>query len=232
MLAVGIDVIGIIIGSVLGILLGKKLNSRMKSVIEDALGVSVLCIGVLDLIKTQNVLLLLLSLIFGGVYGTIIGINRNLERFTCFLSQKLSRLSKKGQRSKEESMLKAQAIVNAAMLYSVGAMVIYGSIRAGLGDPSTMYIKTALDFITALVFCVKGGFSVVFAALPVFIIETVLCLTAQALSPYITAAFINQLSGTGGALMIIIGLNQLRLKKMPPADYLPAILGSLFIYLL
>ena len=223
MLGVVVNSLAVIFGSLLGLLVKKLIKDNIKSVVMQALGIAVICAGILDVTKTQNVLLLVLSLVVGGIIGALCHIQIGIERFGAFLQNKFS---------KSQTSTFGQAFVNATLITCVGAMVIYGSIQAGQGNNTTLYIKSVLDFTMCTILASKLGIGTILCAIPVFVLQGAFALLSSTLTPIMTVEFLNQLTGTGGALMLCIGINILEIKKINTADLLPSIILSSFIFLI
>ena len=84
-----VNVIAIIIGSLIGILFNKFIPKRVKEIIFQALGLSTILIGMQLALKTENVLLVIFSLIIGGIIGELIHIEKKLKKFGISLKKKL-----------------------------------------------------------------------------------------------------------------------------------------------
>ncbi len=221
MLGVAVNVIAIIVGTLLGVLLKKALSDNIKNVVMSALGISIIGVSILDIIKTPNVIILVLSLSLGGLLGAIIKIQDKFDKFGEFLQKKIS---------KDENSTVGEAFVTSSILYCIGAMVIYGSIKAGLGDNTTLYLKATLDGLTAVLLAATLGYGVMLSAIPVLIIQSTFVLLSSHLSQYASVEFLNMLSGIGGSVVFCIGLNLLNVTKIKTADLIPAILGSIAIF--
>lgn len=213
----------IVVGTTIGLLFKKLLNEKSKNVVMQALGVSVIVIGIMDALKTENTLTLILSLTIGGFIGSVCHIQDGIERFGSFLQQKLAK-------SEEDRV--GTAFVSATLIYCVGAMLVYGSIQAGLGDNKTLYIKSILDGTTSIMLGATLGWGVYLSAIPVLVVQGIIAICANLISPIATPEFLNQLSGIGGVLVVCIGINILEIKKIRTADMLPAILGAFAVFLL
>ncbi|HOO22575.1 MAG TPA: DUF554 domain-containing protein [Clostridia bacterium] len=224
MLGVVLNTAAIIVGTGLGLLLKKVLKPNVSRVIMQALGVAVIVVGILDAIKTENALALVLSLVVGGLIGALLHIQESIERFGAFLEKKLTK-----DKSENAGQV-GKAFVSSSIIFCVGAMVIYGSIRAGLGNNQTLYIKAALDGTVSLIIAATMGWGVILSAIPVFVIQGAIALLAGLIQPYATPAFLNQLSSIGGALVICIGINLLEIKEIKTADLIPAILGAAVMF--
>lgn len=232
MLGVTINTLSVIVCSIIGLFCKKLINDRIESTVMQALGVCVMIIGIIDAINpvsgTAGILVLIISFAIGGIIGSALNIQKGLDNVGSLL-QKL--VVKKGNVStEEESNNFAEGFVQASMVFCVGAMVIYGSISAGLGDNKTLLIKSVLDGVVALLLTVKYGFGVAFSAIPVFLIQGLFALLASSIGEFLNASvnFRQELSAIGGVFVFMIGINLLEIKKIPVANLLPALLGACY----
>jgi uncharacterized membrane protein YqgA involved in biofilm formation len=67
------------------------------------------------------------------------------------------------------------------------------------------------------------GIGVAFAAITILVYQGSLTLLAKVLQPYATELVMGELTGVGGVLVIMIGINLLGLAKLKTANFLPAI---------
>jgi uncharacterized membrane protein YqgA involved in biofilm formation len=218
-----VNALAVIICGGLGVLIRKVLKESLREVLTEAIGIAVITVGVLDAIKTENTLLLVLSIVLGGFIGHLIGVQKNLDRFGKFLESKIA--------SKDNSQI-GQGFVTATLIFCVGGMVIYGSINAGLGNNETLYIKSIMDGVTSFILSSVLGWGVMLSAVPVLVLQGGIALLAKFIEPIATEAFINQLSGIGGTLIIAIALSLLGIKKIRTGDLLPAVLGTFLIFII
>ena len=223
MLGVLVNSSAIVFGTLIGLVFKKILNSHTREVVMQAIGVAVIIIGIADALKTYNYLLLIISLAAGGFLGSIIGIGRGIEKFGGLLERKLAK-------SPEDKI--GNAFVSATLIFCVGAMLVYGSIEAGLGDNSTLFTKSILDGITSILLTASLGWGVVLSIIPLTIIQGVIVLFAGVIQPITTPEFMAQLSGIGGVLVLCVGLSILEIKKFHTADMLPAIFGAFGVFLI
>ena len=116
------------------------------------------------------------------------------------------------------------------MIFCIGAMVIYGSIQAGLGDNKTLYVKAVLDGVVAMLLTVKYGIGVMFSFIPVLVIQGAIALLSTFVGDYLIAEtlFKQELTAIGGVFVMAIGINLLGIKKISVANMLPAILGACY----
>lgn len=121
----------------------------------------------------------------------------------------------------------AYAFLNASVLFCVGAMAIVGSFKAGIeGDYSIIFLKSVLDGFIAIGFAAAMGVGTAFSALAIFVYQGALTLLAIFIHNYVSDSLLAEITGSGGALIVLIGINLMGLKKIKTANYLPAVLFS------
>jgi hypothetical protein len=103
-------------------------------------------------------------------------------------------------------------------------MAIMGSLESGLsGNHQTLFAKSILDGVTAVIFSSSLGIGVAFAAIPVFIYQGAITLSAAALKGILTPPIIEAMSSIGGVLIMGIGISLLDIKRIKIGNLLPAI---------
>ena len=114
--------------------------------------------------------------------------------------------------------------VSASLLFCVGAMAIVGSLESGLaGNHQTLYAKSVLDGTVSIVLASAMGIGVLFSAIPVFLYQGLVTMSASAMKPYLVPEVVLQISSVGGLLIMAIGLNFLKMTKIRIGNMLPAI---------
>ena len=223
MFGVIVNVVAILIGGTVGLLLKKGLNENVKTVVMQAIGLSTIVIGIAGAIATENILLLILSLVIGGTIGALLKIDSGLERLGQNIERKFA----------SENGGFAKGFVLATLIYCVGAMAIVGSIEAGVnGDNTTLYIKSILDGVTAIVFTATLGYGVIFSAIPVLLYQGGIVILGKFIEPYLTDQMINEMSAVGGVIILGIGLSILEIKKIRLGDLLPAIFLPIIYFII
>lgn len=222
MLGTIVNVITIVVGSIIGILLNKGIKEEFKDTIMDGIGLAVVVIGITSGIKTENTVLVIGSLVLGSLIGSIIGIENRLDQLGANMEKRLG---------KGESTF-SKGFVTASLVYCIGAMAIIGSLESGIaGNHQTLFAKSTLDGITAIIFASTLGIGVAFSAIPVFIYQGSITLLANLVKDILTPEAILEMSSVGGILIIAIGINILGLKKIKVGDMLPAIFLPIIYYL-
>lgn len=214
MIGVIVNVVAIMVGSIIGLVLKKGLSKKVMLVVMQAIGLSVVVIGIAGAIKTESFLLIVISLVLGGTIGVLIGIENGLERFGKKVEERFS--------ASEGNF--AKGFVMATLIYCVGAMAIVGSIEAGVNhNYETLYIKSVLDGVTAIVFTATLGYGVFFSGVSVLIYQGTIVLLGTQLEPLLTEQIVTEMSAVGSVIIFGIGLNLLEIKTIRVGDLLPAV---------
>ncbi len=220
MIATIINSVAIIVGTALGLLAKKGLSKRASEIAFDATGVISLVIGISMAIKTEHILAFVISLLFGGLMGSAIGIEAAIKNLGEFIKK---RFVKNDDISDANSSF-AYGFLNASVLFCVGAMTILGCFKAGAeGDYSLLLTKSVMDGVMSIMFASTMGIGVGFSALSVLLYQGALTLLAVWVKPFVNDVMLNELSAAGGALVMMVGINLLNLKKIRTGDFLPAL---------
>lgn len=208
------NAVAILVGGTIGTLFGNKFSERYSDIVTHAIALSVVLVGVLSAIKTNDVLLLIISMVIGSLIGEFINIEKRLNNFGDKIQEKL-----KGGKHNI-----AEGFVMATLVYCVGSMAILGSIESGIkGDHTTLFAKSILDGVSSIVFASSLGLGVTFSAISVLIYQGMITILASQLSGVMTVAAVNELSAVGGLLIMTIGLNMLKITKIRVGNMLPAV---------
>lgn len=221
MLGTIVNCLSIIAGSLLGVCFRNGIPEKYNQTVMHAIALSVVLIGMKMALGCDDILLIIISLVIGALLGEWIGIEIYLERLAQFL----------GSRFSKESGTFSTGFVTASLLFCVGSMAVVGSLESGFtGNHSTLFAKSTLDGISSVVLSSSLGIGVLFSALPVLIYQGSITLLAGVLKPFLIPAVVGQMSATGGLLIVAIGLNMLREKKIKVGNMLPAIFIPLVYY--
>lgn len=225
MLGTVVNSVAIVVGGILGAFFQGVIKEKAKETVMAGLGLAVVLIGLTMALKTGNPLVVIGSLVLGGLVGEWIDIEAKLLRF----AKKIENRFVKG-----ESRL-AQAFVTTSLVYCVGAMAVTGSLESGIsGAHGTLYAKAMLDGISAVVFASSLGIGVVLSSIPVFLYQGTITLLAAWISQWLsqTPSALIEMSATGGLLIVAIGLNILNIKQIRVGNLLPALVFAVVISLL
>ncbi len=215
MLGTTVNFIAIIIGGLAGVFFGKYFSDKLKETVIQGIALTVLVIGLQMALKTNNVLIVILSLVIGGVIGETIDIQARLNDLGQSLEKRFSSQGN-GQFTK--------AFVTTSLIYCVGAMAIVGALEDGLNaNHSILFAKSALDGITAIIFASSMGMGVIFSAVPVFLYQGSISLFAGSVQGLLSEAVVIEMSAVGGILIFGIGITMLGIKEIKVGNLLPGI---------
>lgn len=217
MFAVLVNTFAIVAGALLGLCIRKGISEKLSDEVLKALGLCTLVIGIQGALKTSNILILILSIGFGLLAGEILKLEDKVNSGTDRL---LKRCAKGGNSSKI-----TEAFITSCLIMNVGAMVIVGSLEAGLrGDYSMLYTKSLLDFIAGIMMAAAMGAGVLGSALFTLLFQGSIVICSSYLAPYLSNALIDELSATGCVLIIALGFNMTKIASFKVINYLPSLL--------
>lgn len=229
--------VAVLLGTGIGLAFGHLVAERLRAIAYQALGLAIIVVGAAMALKTENVLVLIVSLVVGAIIGELARIEARLESLGHWLKRTVMRTPALGMGEDTDPSRRGRTLVEgfvtASLIYCVGPMTIVGSLQDGLGDPSLLYVKALLDGIASIALASTLGIGVGFSALPVLALQGALALFAGTLQPLLTDAVIAEFTAVGGALVLAIGFDIAGLKRLPYGNMLPAIviagvLGYLF----
>ena len=214
----------VVITSLIGLLIGQRIPEKMNRAIMQGIGLVVITIGVSGAVNGVNTLVLILSMVIGIVIGEGLEIH---QRINLFIEKATKRLS--GDKDQSEF---TQAFMTATMLFCIGSMAIVGSLESGLtGDNATLYTKSVIDGISAVLFSSSLGIGVLFASIPLLLYQGSLIVFAQLLAPILSDAVILEMTTVGSVLLIGMGLNMLDITDFKMMNFIPAIFLPILLML-
>lgn len=216
MFAVIVNTLAIVAGSLLGLLLRRGLPERLTSALMQGLGLCTVLIGVQGAIQESNILVMIVSVVLGILIGEAVDADGHVNRFT---ERLLSRFSK----GRGGTGRLANAFVTSCLIMNVGAMVIVGSLDAGLrGDYAMLYTKSLLDFISGIMMTAAMGIGVMGSAVFTLLFQGGIVLLAEFIAPFVSD-YMQEMACTGCLIILALGLNILELTKIKVINYLPAL---------
>ncbi len=208
-----VNMTAVIIGSLIGRWCGRFVSKQMRQTLMAGLGLAVLLIGLQLTLKSQQLMIVIGSLILGGLIGELIGIERRLEAFGSGLQKRFS-----------GSGSVAEGFVTSSLLFCVGALAIMGALQDGLGDkPTILYAKSALDGVAAIALTSTLGIGVIFSVIPLLLYQGSITLVAELAQTILTEPVITEMNAVGGLLIVAISFDVMGIKRLPVGNLLPAI---------
>lgn len=216
MLGTIVNVIAVLVGGTIGLLLKKGLPKRLEKSLMTALGLCTVYLGISGLSQGKNTLILILSMVLGTLIGELVDLDKRINNLGEYIQEKFRRLS--GGSSI------AEGFVTASLLFCVGAMAIVGSMQSGLtGNHETLFAKSTLDFVAAILFASSLGIGVLFSAAFVFAYQGGITILSHLAAPLLSNAAVAEMSCVGSLILIALGLNMIGLSKFKVMNFVPAI---------
>lgn len=252
-----LNIATVVVGSLLGMAVGHRLPERTRSVVTDCLGLTTLLMAGLSAIAVTDgslsravgsgapVLIVLGSLLIGGIAGSLWGIERRLEGLAGTIQGRFARRRRRaGARAAVGAAGRSgdlgvqpptgldhgsrerfiEGWLTASLLFCVGPLTILGSLSDGLGRGiDQLALKSVLDGFAALAFASSFGVGVLLSAVSVLVVQGALTLVGVLLGAVMPDAQIAALTATGGLLLVGIAFRLLRIREVPVGDLLPAL---------
>lgn len=244
-----VNIAAVIVGASIGLLIKGGLKDRFKQAVMAAIGLSTMMIGVSGALKemltiskeglldTQYVMLVVLCLVAGALLGEWIDIEKRLDGLGLKIESRLHKRKKPaadGETAVDKPAEKStfvEGFVTSSLLFCVGAMAIVGAMEDGLNlDPTTLYAKSVMDGVSAVLFAASLGIGVYFSCFSLLLYQGGITLLAGLIRPYLTDVIISQMSLVGSVLILAIGLNLIFGKKIKVGNLLPAVVLPIVLY--
>lgn len=221
-----VNALAIIAGSLLGLLLSRGIPDRYKEIVISGISLAVILIGMKSALTSDSMMVVIFSVIIGALLGEFFNIEKRLEQLGQFLEKKVA------AKSSDRSSV-ARGFVTASLIYCVGSMAIVGSLESGLtGNHQTLFAKSILDGVSAIIFASTMGIGVLFSSIAVFIYQGVITLTAISVKNFLVPETIAQMTSVGGLLIMAIGMNMLKMTTIKIGNLLPGIFVPLLWFML
>ncbi len=235
-----INVAAILLGSAVGLFFGSKLSAPIRQTLVAGLGLFTAVIGVKMFSKSENELIVLGALLLGGIVGESLKIEDFIKNIGSWLESKFSRSSlpnnlDSSQANHPQRDRFIQGFLTTSLVFCIGPMAILGSIQDGLlGDYKLLAIKSTLDGFASLAFASSLGIGVLFSAIPVLVYQGGISLLAGLLQSVMSTPMMNEMTATGGVLLLGIAIsNLLEIKRIRVGSFLPALVfAPLIVYLI
>ena len=234
-----VNVLTVLLGTGIGVLVGHRLHQRTRDVVTDGLGLVTLLIAGTAAVSVQDpallaavgssapMLIVLGSLVVGGIVGSVLGIEDGLERFGGWLQRRLQhraagRGDSRGDGAERQRFI--EGFVTASLVFCVGPLTVLGSLNDGLGNGADqLFLKSALDGFAAIAFAASLGWGVGASVLAIIAVQGSLTAVGAVLGNVLPDAHVAALTATGGLMLVGVALRLLRIKPVPVGDLLPGL---------
>jgi uncharacterized membrane protein YqgA involved in biofilm formation len=227
-----VNVVTVLVGAGAGVLLGHRLPVRTRDVVTDCLGLVTLLIAALsawavvdpalsdEVGSSAPMLIVLGSLVVGGIAGSLLRLESRVESLGGWLQRRLA-----GGAGSVERHRFIEGFVVSSLVFCTGPLTILGSLSDGLGlGADQLFLKATLDGFAAIAFAASFGWGVAASALTVLVVQGGLTVLGVLLGDVLPDAHLAALTATGGLLLVGVALRLLRIREIPVADLLPALL--------
>lgn len=211
-----VNAVTIVICGLIGLVFNAGIPERFHERLMQGIALCVVTLGINGAIQGKETIVMILSIVVGILIGEGLDFDSKLTRGVQFLEVKVQHL--------DQLKNLGQGFISASLIFCVGSMAIVGSLESGLtGDNTTLYTKSILDGITAVLLASSLGAGVLLSSLPVLIIQGSIILFAFVLEPLLPTAVITEVICVGSILLIGLGLNMIGLTKLKILNFTPAI---------
>jgi len=230
-----LNVATVLVGSGIGVLLGHRLPQRTRDVVTDGLGLVTLLVAALSAAAVLDrelvdavgadapVLVVLGSVLLGGIVGSLLRIEDRLEGVGGAIRSRLPARATAGGGAEERHRF-IEGFVTASLVFCVGPLTVLGSLDDGLGRGiDKLALKATLDGFASIAFAASLGWGVAASALAVLVVQGSLTVLGALLGDLLPAAHLSALTATGGLLLVGVSMRLLRIRPVPVADLLPAL---------
>ncbi len=216
-----VNVIAIIVGSSLGLIFNTKLPERYVKIVFQGIGLFTIFLGIKMALEIQNVMIMIFSLVLGGLVGEGLQLEKRMETVAEKLKNKL--------KSKNEHF--TEGLITAFLLFCMGSMTVLGAIQEGMGQyPELLLAKSVLDGFASVALASALGIGVAFSVIPLLVYQGGITLLTYWLGDLISPQVVSELSAVGGILLIGLGINILEIKKLSILNLVPALVAAAVLF--
>ncbi len=203
----------ILCGSVVGSVARKGIKPKYQEALFTAMGLAATGLGIQAVCKNMPdstfPVLFILSLALGSLAGTALDIDGRFQRLV----------------GKFGTSNLGQGLSTAILLFCIGTLSILGPIQSALyGDNTYLFTNATLDLVTSMVLASTYGIGIAIAAGVLFLWQGAIYLGAGALSGFLSAELMTEISIVGGFLIASSGISILKIKEIRTLNMLPSLL--------
>jgi uncharacterized membrane protein YqgA involved in biofilm formation len=216
----------VLIGSLIGMLVGDRLPQRTRETVIFGLGVVVFVIAIGNAQATGNILIPLFSIAVGALIGEALRIDARLETLGGWLQTRFGGGSGKGEADDRRARF-ITGFITTSLVFCIGPLTVLGSIQDGMGlaiGLQQLVVKGIIDAFASVAFAATFGLGVAFTSLTVLVVQGGLALLGSFAGQFMTTPMINEMTATGGMVLIGLSLILMDVKRPRMANFLPALL--------
>ena len=211
----------LIVGFATRVLVGRQLGDFEKNIYP--IGLVTLALGVRESLRSESLIIPLISILIGATIGSYIKIEKRVEKIGESLHNKYEK-----EDSNKENFI--SSFLTTSLIVITGPLAIIGPFQDVLdSNLELLIIKTALDCFLVFYITAGGGKGSVYSFIPIFFYQGFFTLLAVLLkNNFLTELAIANIGSVGGILLIGLSIKILGIKDIPVGDYLPALFIPMF----
>ncbi len=209
-----VNAFAVIAGSAVGLAMKRSLPNYIKDRFFEIIGLFTIVLGLKMAIAMKNPIALIIGLLIGWMIGRLLNLDKNFSKIGLIF----------GKFSKDGNLF-AEGFTVAFVLFCAGSLTIVGALDEGLrNDPTLLFTKSVMDGVSSVILSSVYGIGVMFAAIPLFLFQSAITFSASFSKLFLSPSIINNISSTGGVLILAIGIELLLKKKLLVVELLPSII--------
>lgn len=212
----------IILGGIIGASLAKYIPKRLEKGLPATFALSSIAIGITMIIKVHDVTVVVMAFILGTALGELIFLESGIGKAATYTQSKFERfLPLPRGLTKLDFTMQFTALI---VLFGASGLGVIGAMTEGLnGDYQLLVVKSLMDFVTAMIFAITLGPSIVLIAVVQFAVQVALFLVAKSIMPYMDAEVYANFAAIGGIIMLAVGLRIAKIMNFAVVNFLPAL---------
>lgn len=225
------NAVATLIGGVIGASVGRMIPEKLRTGMPQIFGLIAFSLGIPLLVQTTDTLSVVLAILAGVIIGELLRLESRIEGVASKVRSPLEKVMKaKPALAGDSFMTQFIAIL---ILFSASGLGVIGAMSEGMtGDPSLLFLKSILDFCTAIIFGVSLGYMVCLTVIPQIVISLILFYLGSTILPLTTPDMLVNFSAVGGFILLATGFRIMAIKEFTIANMLPALFLIMPIYAL
>jgi uncharacterized membrane protein YqgA involved in biofilm formation len=223
MLGTIVNVAAVIAGSSIGLLLKTRLPEKITAIVFHGIGLVTIFFGVAMALRSQNWVILILSVVSGAIAGQLLNLDARMNRAGEMLKKSL----------KITNQRFTEGMVTAFLLFCMGSLTVLGALEEGMNqNPELLLAKSVMDGFSSIALSAAMGIGVMFSVVPLLIYQGGITLFAGSLQNVLSEPMIMEITAAGGIILLGMGINILEIKRIQVLNLLPALIMAVVFYYL
>jgi uncharacterized protein len=223
MLGTIVNVAAVIAGSSVGLLLKTRLPEKINTIVFQGIGLITIFFGVAMASRSQNWVVLILSVVSGAILGQALKLDERMNRVGEMLKKSMKISNKRF----------SEGMVTAFLLFCMGSLTVLGALEEGMNqNPELLLAKSVMDGFSSIALAAAMGVGVTFSVVPLLIYQGGITLFAGSLQNLISEPMILEITAAGGIILMGMGINILEIKKIKVLNLLPVLVMAAVFYFL